>query len=73
MNDNELQLQCIVIGYNGHFHLTQYHIAGNFRGRKLWRISESKKFAEKTFVDCLVPPIMSVHVAVDFRGENFHG
>ena len=30
---------------------------------------ESKKFAEKTFVDCLV----SMGVAIDFRGENFCG
>ena len=47
-----------------------YHIAGNFRGRKLSRIGENTIFAEKTFADCSLlqrqrtpPP--------KFRGEKY--
>ena len=35
-----------------------YCIAGNFWGRKLSWINGDKKFAEKTFFDCSVAPIM---------------
>ena len=34
-----------------------YRTAGNFQGRKLWRIGGSKKFVEKTFMDCLASPL----------------
>ena len=38
-------------------------------GEKFRKLVEGKKFVERTFVDCLVPPIMCV--TVNFHGETF--
>ena len=37
-----------------------YHIARNFRGRKLLRIGEKYDFTEKTFANCLLLPCQRI-------------
>ena len=60
-----LSLHIMVVKY-----ISMYHIAGNFRGRKLSRIAEKYDFTDKTFVDAdssLVPRQRIPHFQISRR------
>ena len=49
----------------------EYHIAGNFQGRKLSQFGGNKIFAEKTFADCLLVSLPKDAMPPNFTEKTF--